>query len=101
MCLNPFIIQCHEQFKKFFRSCCEIEALDEHFSMHEYTEATLIHKPEIYISLQEICDTHSLLLEYQYDIAPDPKDQLHELLDDLECAPNVASLLGISELSTK
>lgn len=52
VCLNPFIIECHEKFKNFFRYCCQIEDLEEHFSIHEYTEATLIHKPEIYISLQ-------------------------------------------------
>ncbi|KAK0081320.1 hypothetical protein PV325_012392 [Microctonus aethiopoides] len=97
VCLNPFIIDCHEKFKRFFRSCCEIDELDEHFNIHEYTEATLIHKPEIYISLQEICDTHTLLLEYQYDIATDPLDPLHELLDDLVYAPTIASLMGITE----
>ncbi|KAJ8679150.1 hypothetical protein QAD02_014937 [Eretmocerus hayati] len=97
VCLNPFIIECHEKFKKFFRYCCQIEELDDHFSMHEYTEATLIHKPEIAISLQEICDTHNLLLEYQDQIAPDPMDSLHELLDDLGSAPTVATLLGITD----
>ncbi|XP_015599510.1 ras GTPase-activating-like protein IQGAP1 [Cephus cinctus] len=97
VCLNPFIIECHEKFKKFFRYCCQVEELDDHFRIHEYTEATLIHKPEIYISLQEICDTHSLVLEYQYQIAPDPLDTLHELLDDLGTTPSVASLLGITD----
>ncbi|XP_031782642.1 ras GTPase-activating-like protein IQGAP1 [Nasonia vitripennis] len=97
VCLNPFIIECHEKFKKFFRYCCQIEELDEHFSIHEYTEATLIHKPEISISLQEICDTHCLVLDYQDQIAPDPLDILHELLDDLGNAPTVATLLGITE----
>ncbi|KAF7992470.1 hypothetical protein HCN44_001808 [Aphidius gifuensis] len=82
---------------EIFRSCCQIDDLEEHFNIHEYTEATLIHKPEIYMSVQEICDTHNLLLEYQYDIAPDPKDILHELLDDLESSPTVASLMGITE----
>lgn len=52
VCLNPFIIECHEKFKKFFRYCCQIEDLEEHFCIHEYTEATLIQRPEIYISLQ-------------------------------------------------
>ncbi|XP_029050274.2 ras GTPase-activating-like protein IQGAP1 [Osmia bicornis bicornis] len=97
VCLNPFIIEYHEKFKKFFRYCCQIEDLEEHFCIHEYTEATLIHKPEIYISLQEICDTHCLMLEYQDQIAPDPMDPLHDLLDDLSPAPTVASLLGISD----
>ncbi|KAK9298625.1 hypothetical protein QLX08_008104 [Tetragonisca angustula] len=97
VCLNSFIIECHEKFKSFFRYCCQIEDLEEHFCIHEYTEATLIHKPEIYISLQEICDTHCLMLEYQDQIAPDPMDPLHDLLDDLGPAPTVASLLGISD----
>ncbi|XP_016921594.2 ras GTPase-activating-like protein IQGAP1 isoform X1 [Apis cerana] len=97
VCLNPFIIECHEKFKSFFRYCCQIEDLEEHFCIHEYTEATLIQKPEIYISLQEICDTHCLMLEYQDQIASDPLDFLHDLLDDLGPAPTVASLLGISD----
>ncbi|XP_050481598.1 ras GTPase-activating-like protein IQGAP1 isoform X1 [Bombus huntii] len=99
VCLNPFIIECHEKFKKFFRYCCQIEDLEEHFCIHEYTEATLIQRPEIYISLQEICDTHCLMLEYQDQIASDPMDSLHDLLDDLGPAPTVASLLGISDVA--
>ncbi|XP_054010124.1 ras GTPase-activating-like protein IQGAP1, partial [Hylaeus anthracinus] len=97
VCLNSFIIECHEKFKHFFRYCCQVEDLEEHFSIHEYTEATLIQKPEIYISLQEICDTHCLMLEYQDQIAPDPMDPLHDLLDDLGPAPTVPSLLGIPD----
>lgn len=95
MCLNPFIIECHEQFKSFFKYCCEIEELESHFLIHEFTETTLIHKPEICISLQEICDTHCLVLEYQDQIAPDPLDSLHELLEDLGTIPTVSSLLGL------
>lgn len=94
--LNPFIIECHDRFKDFFRSCCQIEELEDHFNFYEYTEATLIHKPEIYISLQEICDTHSLVLSYQYDIASDPLDPLHTLLDDFQSAPSVTSLMGVT-----
>lgn len=96
VCLNPFIIECHEKFKNFFRFCCEIEEIDDHFKIHEYTEATLIEKPEIYISLQEICDTHGLVEQYQEQIAPNPLDPLHELLEDLGPTPTVASLLGLN-----
>ena len=52
MCLNSFIVECHEKFKTFFRKCCQLEDLDKHFNIHQYTEATLIQRPEIYISLQ-------------------------------------------------
>ncbi|CAL1687839.1 unnamed protein product [Lasius platythorax] len=95
-CLNPFIIACHEKFKDFFRYCCQVEDLEEHFDIHEYTEATLIQSPEICVSLQEICEMHALMLRYEDVIAPDPSDPLHDLLDDLGPVPTVASLLGIS-----
>ena len=47
------------------------------------------------IKLQEICDTHQVVLEYQDQISPDPLDPLHELLEELGSAPTVASLLGL------
>ena len=25
MCLNPFIIECHEKFKSFFVACCNVQ----------------------------------------------------------------------------
>ncbi|XP_011877026.1 PREDICTED: ras GTPase-activating-like protein IQGAP1 [Vollenhovia emeryi] len=96
-CLNQFIIACHERFKDFFRYCCQVEDLEEHFDIHEYTEATLIQNPEICISLQEVCEMHALLLNYEDQIAPDPSDPLHDLLDELGPAPTVASLLGVSK----
>ncbi|XP_046403125.1 ras GTPase-activating-like protein IQGAP1 [Ischnura elegans] len=93
-CLNPFIIDCHEKFKKFFRSCCEIEEPEDHFSVHEFSEATLLSRPVIYITFQEICDTHSLLMEYQDQIAPDPMDPIHDILEDLGTKPCVSELVG-------
>jgi len=32
-----------------------VEELEEHFSVHEFTEATLISRPILYISLQVTC----------------------------------------------
>lgn len=45
-----------------------------------------------YICLQEIVDTHALLIEYQDIIAPNAHDRLNELLDDLGDVPSVAQL---------
>ncbi|KAL7293724.1 hypothetical protein TKK_0012795 [Trichogramma kaykai] len=95
--INPFIIDCHIKFKNFFMDCCDIEDLDEHFNMSEYSEETLIQKPVITISVQEMIDTHTLLVEHQDLIAPDPQDQMHELLDDIGGVPTVPKLLGKSQ----
>ncbi|KAJ8736290.1 hypothetical protein PYW08_006946 [Mythimna loreyi] len=91
-CLNPFIVECHEKMKELFRRCCRGPTLEEYFAVDEYTEATLLHHPHIYITVQEIVDTHALLIEYQDIIAPDPRDRLNELLDDLGDVPSVAQL---------
>ncbi|KAL0901487.1 hypothetical protein ABMA27_006732 [Loxostege sticticalis] len=91
-CLNPFIVECHEKMKDLFRRCCRGPTLEEYFAVDEYTEATLLHHPHIYITVQEIVDTHALLVEYQDIIAPDPRDRLNELLDDLGDVPSVAEL---------
>ncbi|XP_068082254.1 ras GTPase-activating-like protein IQGAP1 [Anabrus simplex] len=96
MCLNPFIIECHKKFKKFFRSCCEVEELESHFSIHQYSEATLISRPVIYITIEEICDTHKLLVQYLDRIVTDPLDPLCELLDEIGPAPSYETLLGSS-----
>ncbi|XP_063225075.1 ras GTPase-activating-like protein IQGAP1 isoform X2 [Bacillus rossius redtenbacheri] len=96
-CLNPFIVECHERFKQFFRRCCAVEGLDEYFHMHEFTEAMLISQPTAELSLQEICNIHKLLLQYQDQIAPDPMDPLCELLEDLGPDPSVAALLDRPE----
>ena len=66
MVLNPFIIECHDKFKSFFVACCNVAEPEVQFCIDPYTEAVLIAKPSIYISLAELCDTHQLLLDHRY-----------------------------------
>ena len=65
--------------------------------MDQFTEATLIAKPIIYISLQELYDTHVLLLQHLDTIAPTKKDPLRQLLEDLGDSPSICSLLGAAD----
>ncbi|CAB3386555.1 Hypothetical predicted protein [Cloeon dipterum] len=92
--LNPFIFQCHEKIKRFLTSCCQVEDLEEHFGVHAYSEATMIVKPTILISLQELWDTHQLVLQYEDDIAPKHSDPLHTILEGLGPLIAVRKLLG-------
>ncbi|XP_045597721.1 ras GTPase-activating-like protein IQGAP1 [Procambarus clarkii] len=93
-CLNPFIVECHEKFKTFFRQCCEVDEPEAVYNVTQYSEATLIVKPTIYITVQEICETHQLLLDHEEILAPDSSDHLHILLSDLGERPSVQSLVG-------
>lgn len=94
MCLNPFIIECHEEMKRLCRNCCLVEDLEEHFNVTKYSEAALIEKPRLYISVAEICKCHKLLLEERQLIAPDSLDPIHEILDDLGNSNSLALLCG-------
>ena len=96
MVLNPFIIECHEKFKLFFARCCSVAEPETHFSVDQYTEAVLIAKPSIYISLSELCDTHQLLVDHVESVAPAAADPLHSLLASLG-EPSLCSLLGAAD----
>lgn len=58
MDLNPFLIECHEKLKSFFRSCCEVEELETYFNISEFTEAVLISPPSVIITVE----VHELVL---------------------------------------
>ena len=44
MCLNPFIIECHDKFKSFFVACCRAPEPEQHFGM-DRLECFLLHDP--------------------------------------------------------
>nr|XP_061803799.1 ras GTPase-activating-like protein IQGAP2 [Nerophis lumbriciformis] len=92
--LNDFISQTYEKFRVFFQSACDVPEPEEKFNIDEYSDLVTLSKPIIYISIEEIINTHSLLLEHLDAISPDPNDLLHELLQDLGDVPDVETLLG-------
>ncbi|XP_070541740.1 ras GTPase-activating-like protein IQGAP1 isoform X2 [Ptychodera flava] len=93
--LNDYITQSHIKFRQYFAAAAQVPNLEAKFNMDEYTDFTTTTKPVIYITAQEICDTHALLLEHVDAIAPDASDSLHELLDDLgDQQPSIEHLIG-------
>ncbi|XP_028268969.1 ras GTPase-activating-like protein IQGAP2 [Parambassis ranga] len=92
--MNNYISQTYEKFRVFFQSACDVPEPEEKFNIDEYSDMVTLSKPIIYISIEEIINTHSLLLEHLEAISPDPNDLLHELLQDLGDVPDVEALLG-------
>ncbi|XP_029366293.1 ras GTPase-activating-like protein IQGAP2 isoform X2 [Echeneis naucrates] len=92
--MNNYISQTYEKFRQFFQSACDVPEPEEKFNIDEYSDMVTLSKPVIYISIEEIINTHSLLLEHLEAISPDHNDLLHELLQDLGDVPDVESLLG-------
>ncbi|XP_034396858.1 ras GTPase-activating-like protein IQGAP2 isoform X3 [Cyclopterus lumpus] len=92
--MNNYISQTYEKFRQFFQSACDVPEPEEKFNIDEYSDMVTLSKPIIYISIDEIINTHSLLLEHLEAISPDHNDLLHELLQDLGDVPDVETLLG-------
>ncbi|XP_075597262.1 ras GTPase-activating-like protein IQGAP2 isoform X4 [Balearica regulorum gibbericeps] len=92
--MNTYLSQTYQKFRNFFQAACDVPEPEEKFNIDEYSDMVTLSKPVIYISIEEIINTHSLLLEHQDAIATDPNDLLNELLEGLGPVPGVESFLG-------
>ncbi|XP_066465211.1 ras GTPase-activating-like protein IQGAP3 [Eleutherodactylus coqui] len=92
--VNQFLVETHWKFRKFILTACNVPEPEERFNIDEYSEMVNTIKPVMYMTVGELIDTHKLLLEHQDAIAPDHKDPIHELLEDLGELPTVQSLIG-------
>ncbi|NXI91890.1 IQGA2 protein, partial [Psophia crepitans] len=92
--MNTYLSQTYQKFRNFFQAACDVPEPEEKFNIDEYSDMVTLSKPVIYISIEEIINTHSLLLEHQDAIATDTNDLLNELLEGLGAVPDVESFLG-------
>ncbi|XP_038327980.1 ras GTPase-activating-like protein IQGAP2 isoform X2 [Canis lupus baileyi] len=92
--MNNYLSETYHEFRKYFKEACNVPEPEEKFNMDKYTDVVTVSKPVIYISIEEIISTHSLLLEHQDAIAPEKQDLLNELLESLGEVPSVESFLG-------
>nr|XP_009922701.1 PREDICTED: ras GTPase-activating-like protein IQGAP2 isoform X1 [Haliaeetus albicilla] len=92
--MNTYLSQTYQKFRNFFQAACDVPEPEEKFNIDEYSDMVTLSKPVIYISIEEIINTHSLLLEHQDAIAAEPNELLNELLEWLGPVPDVESFLG-------
>ncbi|CAN8002896.1 unnamed protein product [Ixodes hexagonus] len=92
--LNKLTESCRDILHRFFMEACDVPEPEAYFNIDTYSEATQMTPPTISLTAVELRDTHKLLLEFRSDIAPDPQDPLHTLLQDLGPEPTIEDLLG-------
>uniref|UniRef100_A0AAQ4QAR5 IQ motif containing GTPase activating protein 1 n=1 Tax=Gasterosteus aculeatus aculeatus TaxID=481459 RepID=A0AAQ4QAR5_GASAC len=96
--INEYLSASYQKFRRFFLSACDVPSLEDKFNVDQYSDLVNVTKPVIYISIGEIINTHTLLLDHQDAIAPEHNDPIHELLEDLGEVPTVESLIGENPL---
>uniref|UniRef100_A0A3B3B8M7 IQ motif containing GTPase activating protein 1 n=1 Tax=Oryzias melastigma TaxID=30732 RepID=A0A3B3B8M7_ORYME len=92
--INEYLSTSYQKFRRFFLAACDVPSLEDKFNVDQYSDLVTVTKPVIYISIGEIVNTHTLLLDHQDAIAPEHNDPIHELLEDLGEVPTVESLIG-------
>uniref|UniRef100_A0AAR2KIM5 IQ motif containing GTPase activating protein 1 n=1 Tax=Pygocentrus nattereri TaxID=42514 RepID=A0AAR2KIM5_PYGNA len=96
--INEYLTNSYQKFRRFFLAACDVPSLEEKFNVDQYSDLVTVSKPVIYISIGEIINTHTLLLDHQDAIAPEHNDPIHELLEDLGEVPTIESLIGENPL---
>ncbi|XP_024151264.1 ras GTPase-activating-like protein IQGAP1 [Oryzias melastigma] len=96
--INEYLSTSYQKFRRFFLAACDVPSLEDKFNVDQYSDLVTVTKPVIYISIGEIVNTHTLLLDHQDAIAPEHNDPIHELLEDLGEVPTVESLIGENPL---
>ncbi|TSK20028.1 Ras GTPase-activating-like protein IQGAP1 [Bagarius yarrelli] len=96
--INEYLTNSYQKFRRFFLAACDVPSLEDKFNVDQYSDLITVSKPVIYISIGEIINTHTLLLDHQDAIAPEHNDPIHELLEDLGEVPTIESLIGENPL---
>ncbi|KAG9352305.1 hypothetical protein JZ751_020718 [Albula glossodonta] len=96
--INEYLSSSYQKFRRFLLAACDVPSLEEKFNVDQYSDLVTLTKPIIYISIGEIINTHTLLLDHQDAIAPEHNDPIHELLEDLGEVPTIESLIGENPL---
>ncbi|XP_026992809.1 ras GTPase-activating-like protein IQGAP1 [Tachysurus fulvidraco] len=96
--INEYLTNSYQKFRRFFLAACDVPSLEDKFNVDQYSDLVTVSKPVIYISIGEIINTHTLLLDHQDAIAPEHNDPIHELLEDLGEVPTIESLIGENPL---
>uniref|UniRef100_A0A4W5PT08 IQ motif containing GTPase activating protein 2 n=1 Tax=Hucho hucho TaxID=62062 RepID=A0A4W5PT08_9TELE len=58
--MNNYISQTYQKFRVFFQAACDVPEPEEKFNVDEYSDMVTLSKPVIYISIDEIINTHSV-----------------------------------------
>ncbi|KAK1158164.1 ras GTPase-activating-like protein IQGAP1 [Acipenser oxyrinchus oxyrinchus] len=97
--INEYLSSSYQKFRRFLLAACDVPPLEDKFNVDEYSDLVTLTKPVIYITIAEIINTHTLLLNHQDAIASDHNDPIHELLEDLGEVPTIESMVGEGTLA--
>ncbi|KAI3643911.1 hypothetical protein MP228_010075 [Amoeboaphelidium protococcarum] len=89
--LNPYIKTASVKFGDYFKEAINVAEAEEHFQMSDFSDLTKTSKPVIYITPQEIFNTHALVETTMDEFSVESNDPLKQLIKELG-PPNESSV---------
>ena len=51
-------------FRNYFNEVCYVSEAEEYFGINEYSDSIVLTKPLVYMTVQEICETHKAIIKF-------------------------------------
>ena len=92
--LRQFGADAWRAFRSYFIKCATVESSEKHFNIDEYSDVSMVTKPQITISMADMYYLHEMLATNIDQIATDEKDHLRDVLQDLGEVGTEREVLG-------
>jgi Ras GTPase-activating-like protein IQGAP2/3 len=92
--LDQFLREAWGKFRAFFVAAINVDSLEEHFHVDEYSEVVLKSRPAIVISYHDMYFVHRMVVEQLVHLAPKDTDPLRLIVADLGAIGEPAIELG-------
>ncbi|EDQ91805.1 uncharacterized protein MONBRDRAFT_14583, partial [Monosiga brevicollis MX1] len=92
--IQQFVQESWVIFNNFFIDVTRVETPEQHFNMDEYSDATLLTKPQISLSPADIFYTHEMLDQNIDRVCSGQEDHLHAILAELGSPGEEEEVLG-------
>lgn len=92
--LRKFGADAWRAFRSYFIKCATVESSEKHFNIDEYSDVSMVTKPQITISRADMYYLHEMLANNVEQIAPEKEDPIREVLSDLGDVGSEREVLG-------
>ncbi|KAF0988508.1 hypothetical protein HZS_7263, partial [Henneguya salminicola] len=91
--LDDLMVDSFKRFNEFFESCIDVEPIEQHYNINEYSDITMFNQPEVKLTPDQIVNIHKLLLEHADLLFPDENDILLNLIKAIDTIPKSTDLI--------
>lgn len=91
--LNDYMANTWNKMVNWFNECIQIDTLETHFNIDEFTDQTAINRPELNLTIGQIIEVHGMLKNYIVEHNVSEDDPIVIAMNDIGELPNASDLI--------